>query len=247
MQFWAEDQSSSTFDSADTSDGDMSSRDSVKSLLGRGRSNLSDIWDPEANRFAGWWDDFDADVHMHLRGTDLGGHGDRKERYDLYRLYAAKQARETIARVLLDPFIARHAAKQELVGLYVLVRCWAKSRDHGHVNYLRTGDVAQRVLAFLGHQLKVRNTTCHRQHCIDFEPVCPLFQHRMRRCFGVYSNATDDDTESTDNYSEDAWSDASDISTGSLTAAREELSKYILQQCCCGSKGATDERTKKRL
>eukprot|EP00928_Gymnodinium_smaydae_P090803 TRINITY_DN74531_c0_g1_i1.p1 TRINITY_DN74531_c0_g1~~TRINITY_DN74531_c0_g1_i1.p1 ORF type:complete len:245 (-),score=19.82 TRINITY_DN74531_c0_g1_i1:165-899(-) len=221
-------------DSADASVQKCSSRDSLDSLLSRGRKNHADIWDEEGYRFSKWWDALDADTHQQFRAVEPDRDRERQLRYDLYRHYASERAQDTIARALEKPFVVRHAAKQEFVCLYMIVRCGVRSRDGTDV-YFISDVVAARILSCLGY-LKPWRYICPRQNCINFRPTCPLFEHRTRRSFGDYGMSSPSAS------SEESSSELSYRSTGSVDAVREGLSKYISKQSGNPSNEAVNEK-----
>eukprot|EP00928_Gymnodinium_smaydae_P050896 TRINITY_DN34436_c0_g1_i1.p1 TRINITY_DN34436_c0_g1~~TRINITY_DN34436_c0_g1_i1.p1 ORF type:complete len:251 (-),score=28.69 TRINITY_DN34436_c0_g1_i1:337-1089(-) len=210
------------------SSGGSVSRDSVESMLDRGRSYLSQIWDREAFYFAEWWKDAHDDAQLQLEVTER--YDEKQVLHCLVRRYAAKQAENILFLAMRSPFISRRVAKQEFVGLYIMARCGIRSRD-GTGRYGLESQAAIRILSCLGHQLKMPELPPQRLLCMNYEGVCPLFRHRSDRLFNrlgmeplppapvaVYDSDDDDDD------------DSSTSSTGSLSTARNELHMYLMKQ-----------------
>eukprot|EP00928_Gymnodinium_smaydae_P075758 TRINITY_DN58773_c0_g1_i1.p1 TRINITY_DN58773_c0_g1~~TRINITY_DN58773_c0_g1_i1.p1 ORF type:complete len:227 (+),score=22.00 TRINITY_DN58773_c0_g1_i1:103-783(+) len=220
---------------------DADSRDSLDSLIERGRSYLAYVWDEEAYRLARWWDDSSAELNVGLGEPQ----SHRSARRHLYRRYATMQARARVASALKIPVVARHVLKQDFFSVRVLFEFGV---SFGGSSFQLTPELALNILSFLGYREKAEELIPLRGECMHFFAMCPLFTHRMQRSFGSahvarqfrkhasgHSTTSDEDEDSESVASESDDTSELDVrdeasSTGSVSASYEELTEYFRAQ-----------------
>eukprot|EP00928_Gymnodinium_smaydae_P092212 TRINITY_DN76024_c0_g1_i1.p1 TRINITY_DN76024_c0_g1~~TRINITY_DN76024_c0_g1_i1.p1 ORF type:complete len:250 (-),score=24.52 TRINITY_DN76024_c0_g1_i1:128-835(-) len=203
------------------------SRDSLQSLLERGNCYEARAWDSEAYRFAQWWNKVSATRIVERQDSQSRIWAAREG----YRRYAIVRARSRVARALQEPFVARLIVKQDLLSLRLL---FDEGAAYGGTTYHLTAALAERILTFLGYRAKRVVQMKTRSDCIDGSRMCPLFHHRVSRveCRQHVAFVLEGDTSSTcssSNSDDEAETsdDASIVSSGSLTVARDRLKSYF--------------------
>eukprot|EP00928_Gymnodinium_smaydae_P095748 TRINITY_DN8288_c0_g1_i1.p1 TRINITY_DN8288_c0_g1~~TRINITY_DN8288_c0_g1_i1.p1 ORF type:complete len:235 (-),score=32.80 TRINITY_DN8288_c0_g1_i1:327-1031(-) len=183
------------------------SRDSIEAMLERGRSHRADLMDAQAYRLAQWCEEYDP---MCLRESE--------DLHDLYRMFEADQARELLNDVFRKPLIARSVVKEEFDSLRLLF-CYGAT--FGNMTHFLDANTTMTVLKFLGYQPQRKPSCCMRNHCMMFDEVSPIFRHRTE----VY--ITEHSERSYSEYDSDGDSDATEVSTGSVSGAQAALVDYF--------------------